>query len=105
MFHLKPSGMPVGISADSRFTTTTFQLEIGDIVVAYTDGINRKWKTGTPSLGDSEGLRIFCAPAAVRTPQQIIKRILDEVSTFADRLPQRDDMTLVVMQVQDDCHV
>jgi len=39
MFHLKPSGMPVGISADSRFTTTTFQLEIGDIVVAYTDGI------------------------------------------------------------------
>jgi len=32
---------------------------------------------------DSEGLRIFCAPAAVRHLSKIVKRILDEVSTFA----------------------
>jgi len=50
MFHLKPSGMQLGISADSRFTTTTFQLEIGDIVVPTPTGL-QKWKTGTPSLG------------------------------------------------------
>lgn len=31
--------------------------------------------------------------------------ILNEVATFADRLPQRDDMTLVVMQVQAGCSV
>ncbi len=104
MFHLKPSGMPVGISADSRFTTTTFQLEIGDIVVAYTDGITEVENRNAEPWGQ-RGLENLLRSCSRQTPQQIIKRILDEVSTFADRLPQRDDMTLVVMQVQDDCHV
>src|SRR5260370_16314787 len=104
MFHLKPSGMPVGISADSRFTTTTFQLEIGDIVVAYTDGITEVENRNTEPWAQ-RGLENLLRSCSRQTPQQIIKRILDEVSTFADRLPQRDGMTLVVMQVQDDCHV
>jgi serine phosphatase RsbU (regulator of sigma subunit) len=37
--------------------------------------------------------------------EQISKRILDEVSTFADGQSQRDDITLLAMRVQPDCDV
>ena len=37
------------------------------------------------------------------TPERIIHRILDEVSRFAEGKKQRDDMTLVVMTVQEGC--
>jgi serine phosphatase RsbU (regulator of sigma subunit)/DNA-binding GntR family transcriptional regulator len=104
MFHLKPSGMPVGISPDSQFTTKTFQLEVDDLLVAYTDGITEAENRIGEAWGQ-RGLEDLLRSRGRETPQQIIKAILDEVSTFADSLSQRDDMTLVVMRVQDGCAV
>jgi serine phosphatase RsbU (regulator of sigma subunit) len=37
-----------------------------------------------------------------RTPAQIIRRIWDEVTAFADGRSQRDDVTLVVVDVNDE---
>lgn len=37
--YLNSTGMPVGISADSQFASGTFQFEIDDLLIAYTDGI------------------------------------------------------------------
>jgi sigma-B regulation protein RsbU (phosphoserine phosphatase) len=104
MFRLRSGGMPVGISPDSQFLTTTFQLEIDDLFVAYTDGITEAENSHGELWGERR-LRTLLASCSRRTPDQIIKCILDEVATFADRLPQRDDMTLVVMQVQPGCSV
>ncbi len=39
------------------------------------------------------------------TSEQIIRRILEEVSAFANGQTQRDDMTLVVMSVQEGCDI
>ncbi len=102
MFHLRSGAMPVGISADSHFPTTTFQLEIDDVVVAYTDGITEV-ENRNGELWGERSLKKLLACCSHRTPDQIIKCILDEVAIFADRLPQRDDMTLVVMRVQAGC--
>jgi sigma-B regulation protein RsbU (phosphoserine phosphatase) len=104
MFHLNPGGMPVGISGDSRFTTKTFQLEIGDVLVAYTDGITDV-ENRHGELWGQQGLEALLRSCSQGTPEQIIKCILDELSTYADRLPQRDDMTLVVVQMQEGCNV
>ena len=104
MFSLRPEAMPVGISPDVQFATATFQLEIGDVLVAYTDGIteaeNRKGEFwGEQSL---ERLLRSCSDG---TPEQIIRCILEEVSAFANGQPQGDDVTLMVMTVQDGCDI
>jgi serine phosphatase RsbU (regulator of sigma subunit)/DNA-binding GntR family transcriptional regulator len=104
MFSLNAGAMPVGIAADSRFTTTMFQLEIGDVFVAYTDGITEV-ENRDGALWGQQGLEILLASCCDKTPEQIIKRIRAEVSSFADGLPQRDDMTLLVMRVQEGCDV
>jgi serine phosphatase RsbU (regulator of sigma subunit) len=104
MFRLRSGGMPVGISADSQFSTTTFQLEIDDLFVAYTDGITEV-ENPNGELWGEPGLKRLLASCSHATPDQIIKCILDEVASFSDSLPQRDDMTLVVMQVHAGCSV
>ena len=104
MFRLRSGGMPVGISADAQFRTTTFQLEVGDILIAYTDGITEIENRNGEMWGD-RGLKTLLTSCSHRTPAQIINCILDEVTSYADRIPPRDDMTLVVMQVQAGCSV
>jgi phosphoserine phosphatase RsbU/P len=39
VFQLRAAGAPVGALQDTEYAPTTFQLEIGDVVVAYTDAI------------------------------------------------------------------
>jgi phosphoserine phosphatase RsbU/P len=101
---LQSEAMPVGISADAQFPTTTFQFEIGDVVIAYTDGITEAENRGGDFWGQDrlENLLRSCGRG---TTEQIIQCILDEVSAFADGQPQRDDVTLVVMGVQEGCGV
>ena len=104
MFRLISGGLPVGISADSQFPTTTFQLEIDDLFVAYTDGITEV-ESRNGELWGEQGLESLLGSCSGGTPEQIIQGILREVSSFANGLPQRDDMTLVVMQVNAGCSV
>jgi len=100
-----PTIRPEPISAShGQCLYRTFQLEIDDVLVAYTDGITEV-ENRDGELWGERGLKKLLASCSHHSPDQIIKCILDEVSTFADRLPQRDDMTLVVMQVQPGCSI
>jgi serine phosphatase RsbU (regulator of sigma subunit) len=96
-------GAPVGISSDATFTTATFQLQIGDVLVGYTDGI-----TGMQNRqGEVWGVQAFeklLRSCSCGGPQEIMERILDRAAGFAGGQPQRDDMTLVVLKVEEGCH-
>ena len=102
MFYLNSTGMPVGISADSQFASGTFQFEIDDLLIAYTDGITEAENDHGEPWGQQR-LENLLRSCSRKTPEQIIKGILDQVSTFSNGQPQQDDMTLVVMGVQGDC--
>ncbi len=102
MYRLDAGGLPVGMSPDSELATTTFQFEIGDVLVAYTDGITEAENPHNDQWGE-ERLEKLLRSCSRESPEQIINRILEEVSTFADGQPQRDDATLVVMRVQEGC--
>ena len=90
---------PVGMFSDSRYESEVFRLEHGDIIVACTGGIieaenhnGEHWRQQR-----LEGLFFSCGR---QMPNQVLERIVSEVSGFANGVPQRDDMTLLVMQVQ-----
>ena len=102
IFHLNPSGMPVGISSDAQFKTATFQLHIGDLLIAYTDGITEVQDRHGELWGQERFERLLSS-CGCALPKEIMERILDEVSGFADGQPQRDDMTLVVIKVEEGC--
>jgi serine phosphatase RsbU (regulator of sigma subunit) len=100
LFHLRSEAVPIGVYAEVPFKATRFQLLKDDILVAYTDGIT---EAANPSgqLWGVQSLESQLRSCSHMAPREIVERILAEVSDFADGESQRDDITLVVMKVQD----
>ena len=104
VYQLKSGGIPVGISADSEFPTTSFHFEVGDVLVAYTDGITEV-ENADGDLWGQQRLENLLRSVGSAPPERIIERVLGEVSAFAKDQRQRDDVTLIVMNVQEGCDV
>ena len=102
IFQLPSTGIPLGISTDSQFASTTFQFEIDDVLIAYTDGITEA-ENRQHELWGQQRLEALLKSCSRKTAKEIINAILDQVSTFANGQPQRDDVTLLVMRVQGGC--
>jgi sigma-B regulation protein RsbU (phosphoserine phosphatase) len=101
---LRAQAVPIGMYADVQFEATQFQLAKDDILVAYTDGITEAANT-SGQLWGVERLETLLRSCGRMAPGEIVERILAEVSDFANDEPQRDDVTLVVMKVQEGCHI
>lgn len=104
VFQLNSKAIPVGIAADAQFGSTVFQLQTGDLLVAYTDGITEAENRSGEQWGQRRLEAALCSRRGA-TSEQVIESILDQISSFTSGQPQRDDMTLVVMSVQEGCDV
>ncbi len=75
------------------------QVERGDILVAFTDGITEAMNVAEEEFGE-ERLIEAVAHCEVRSAADIIKSVLDKVDAFTSGAPQHDDMTAVVVRAQ-----
>jgi len=100
LVQLKPECAPVGLLEGSTFTSTTFQLENADVLIAYTDGITESENPCGNAFGHQR-LESMLHSCLSRDPHGIMQLILDEVSAHAAGAPQADDITIVVMRVED----
>jgi sigma-B regulation protein RsbU (phosphoserine phosphatase) len=100
---IKPDGMVLGVTCDPSFNNcikeVSFQIYPGDIIVMYTDGITesineKQEEFGTTNLMDA--VRISNKESA----EDIVKNIIERVSRFTGDIPQRDDLTLVVLKLK-----
>ena len=91
---------PVGLIEDCPFTSTTFRLEIDDVLVAYTDGLTESENSEGTALGYKR-LESMLAGCCSQNPHEVLQLILDELSAHSAGCPQADDITVVVMQVED----
>jgi sigma-B regulation protein RsbU (phosphoserine phosphatase) len=98
---LESSGTPLGLLETSQLTSKAFQLETGDVFLAYTDGLTEA-ESPSDELWGREQLENLLRSCCDHTPAQIIRRILDEVTAFTDDRSQRDDVTLVIVGVKDE---
>ncbi len=90
IFQLPSTGIPLGISADSQFDSTTFQFEIDDVLIAYTDGITEAENRQHELWGEQRLEEALLKSCSRMSPKEIINTILDQVSTLANGQPQRD---------------
>jgi DNA-binding GntR family transcriptional regulator len=98
---LETEGTPVGALENAEYTTAAIRLEIGDVLIAYTDGITEAENLQGEFWGQ-ERLEKLLRSCRDRTPKEIIRCVLDEVSEFSKGHPQRDDVTLVVVRAKDE---
>jgi len=98
LFSLKAESVPVGALEESLFVPATIQLEIGDVLVFYTDGVTDPEDSEGKAFGHKRLQRILY-DHHTHGPQRIIELIVNELAAHSAGRPQLDDITLVVVQV------
>jgi len=106
---LDTDGALIGLEADSLYRDAQIQLLPGDVVLFYTDGLTDAGNSKGDRF-DDKNLRFAFQQACEKshTAQGILTEIFTAVETFVgpqkshqtDKIPARDDMTLVVLRVK-----
>jgi sigma-B regulation protein RsbU (phosphoserine phosphatase) len=96
---LTKGGPIIGAFLESAYEQETVQLERGDLLVAYTDGVTEARNGDDQEFGEERLRAIVNVSANVRA-QELSERIVQSVREWCGDVPPHDDLTLVVMRVR-----
>lgn len=101
LVRLEPAtGLPLGISATSRYEEASVQLLPGDRLVAFTDGITESINAAHELFDDHRFDAVLSAPA--KSAAELLNQIVSAVKTFRGPCPAIDDETCLVALVKPD---
>ena len=89
-------GVALGIAPDMKFISRTIQLEPGDSVVLYTDGVTEAMNGDGEQFG-VQGMREVYAESPPKDSEKAAQAMFDAVKTFVGDTPQSDDITCLVL--------
>jgi sigma-B regulation protein RsbU (phosphoserine phosphatase) len=94
---LKPTGTPIGLLPGMPYDEESFQLERGDLLALFSDGIPEAQNDAEEEYGEARLLeyvrKVQDAPA-----NQIVAGAFAEIDLFTHDVPQFDDITLLVIK-------
>jgi sigma-B regulation protein RsbU (phosphoserine phosphatase) len=98
---LKPKveGVPAGLLDNREYEELNFEVQSGDLMVLYSDGITDQPNPKEEEYGRghlSRALRRLCG----KGPEVVADEILADLDRFAGVVPRFDDQTLIVLKVQ-----
>lgn len=88
-------GLPLGIEPEEQYVDATATLDVGDVLVLYTDGITEARRPGSTELFGEARLDDVLRSCACDAESMIRKTLL-AVEEFTDSAAPMDDMTLLV---------
>jgi serine phosphatase RsbU (regulator of sigma subunit) len=93
---LSKTGIPLGMFEGMAWEQAQTQIEPGDVLLLYTDGVTEAQNAGNEEYGDDRLLRVgrenMSRPAA-----QIQEAVMRSIGDFVAEAPQFDDITLMVV--------
>ena len=96
---LNGGGPPLGIFPRSQYQSNQVHLHVGDVLIAYTDGIVEALNPHQEEFGEDR-LRSIVHSSLSHTAAGICKKVQENLQAFMAESPQSDDMTLLVMKVK-----
>ncbi len=98
VLRLEEGGPVVGLFKPSRYSQATVQLECGDVLVFFTDGISEAMNSADEEW-DEERLMESVRACRRRTALEMIECLMRDADAFVADAPQHDDMTVMVVKV------
>jgi phosphoserine phosphatase RsbU/P len=89
--------LPLGLIAGTRYRQTAVQLEPGDLLLLYTDGINEAADESGEQLG-LERLLSFARTLPVESAAAAGQELVAAVTRFRGSVPPADDETVVALE-------
>jgi sigma-B regulation protein RsbU (phosphoserine phosphatase) len=103
---LVPDGMVVGLKLDNgemferHLVEETIPLQPGDLYLLFTDGISEAMNVRDDLFGESRLGRLVETHAHLPS-EELRERVLREIAAFVGDAPQHDDMTMILLKVDD----
>jgi serine phosphatase RsbU (regulator of sigma subunit) len=94
---LDVGGIVLGLFANVSYEQEVVQLEPGDTVVVFSDGVSEALDTAGEEFGDDR-IRAAVEPALSQPPQFVLDALLAAVKQFAGAAAQNDDVTTLVLR-------
>lgn len=96
---IEPSGarFPLGASPKSEYQSCDIEMEIGDALVLYTDGISEAVNEDEEFYG-FERLESALLENSGADAQELLSAVLTDMRKFTGDCPQEDDITMVVLK-------
>jgi serine phosphatase RsbU (regulator of sigma subunit) len=94
---LQTSGMPVGMLEEAQFQVVQMQLELGDKIVIYSDGVTEA-ENAAGEFFDTERLRTCLRENASLGAAELHKKLLSALDAFVEGGVVRDDITALVLE-------
>jgi serine phosphatase RsbU (regulator of sigma subunit) len=94
---LEDGGPVVGLLEFAPFSQATLQLQPGDTVVVFSDGVSEALNAAEEEFGDDRVLAAI-AEAGTRDAQAVVSHVFDAVRQFTAGTAQGDDITAMVVR-------
>ena len=88
---------PVGLVPEAEYSSATVQLEPGDTLVLFSDGVTEAMDPGQELFGVTR-LRDMLCPHTETPLDQLQKAVLESVENFSRGTSQADDLTLLLIR-------
>ena len=93
---LKPTGPAVGLMPDITFQSQEIQLEPGDLLVGYTDGVTEARSPEDEFYTRDRLQSLLTQP--FKSASETLERIKTNLFAFIDTAPRSDDVTMLAVQ-------
>ncbi len=98
LMRLEEGGAVVGLLRNFPYSQAQVTMEVGDVLVAFTDGISEAMNPNEEEWGE-ENLIEAVKGCDGMTASDMLPRLVEAADRFAAGAKQHDDMTLLVMRV------
>ena len=95
---LDAEGLIIGVRKGETYEAKQIQVQEGDILLLYTDGITEAMNAAGEEFGVAR-LSRYLAARHTEAPQVILAAIIKEVAAFTGTSAMADDVTMIVMKV------
>ncbi len=94
---LEEGGPLVGLGLGGAYSPGRLEIQDGDILLAYTDGVSELENPAGAQFGE-ENLRTLFAGTRGQAPEQVIQLITGKLQAHADGRPPDDDISIVCVK-------
>lgn len=92
------SGLPLGLDGTSTYEQSSLELQPGDRLVLFTDGVTESRNAAQSLFGDERLDALLTAP--VNSAAELLSRVTGSVRTFREGRPAGDDETCLIALVK-----